>query len=211
MTSGLASASFCWIACAAWYDASASAGLPVRDSTSPMLLWLNARSIVELRVSAGLASASFCRIARAAWYDTSASAGLPVSDSSTPMSLWVDPQFALELDDGGVGVGQPLPDRPRRLVRRQRLFRLAGCFSTTAILLWLIGEKSLSNSVIGGLASASFCRIASAAWCDPSAWSGLPVSSSRVPMLLWLIARSRWNSATAGLASASFCWIANAA
>ena len=70
-------------------------------------------------------------------------------------------QVALELGDGGVGVGQLLLDRQRRL------------------------EAS-------------------------SASAGLPVSLSRMPMLLWLPARSLWNSVTAGLASASFCRIASA-
>ena len=124
VTAGLASASFCWIASAASYDASASAGLPVSLSRTPMLLWLVARSLWNW-VTAGLASASFCWIARAAWYDASASAGLPVSLSRMPMLLWLR-QVALELGDGGVGVGQLLLDRPRRLVRRQRLGRLAG-------------------------------------------------------------------------------------
>ena len=42
------------------------------------------------------------------------------------MLLWLLARSTLELGDGGVGLGQPLPDRPRRLVRRQRLCRLAG-------------------------------------------------------------------------------------
>ena len=47
MTAGLSSASFCWIASAVRYSASASAGLPVCRSSSPRLLWLFARSAAE--------------------------------------------------------------------------------------------------------------------------------------------------------------------
>ena len=78
------------------------------------------------------------------------------------------------------------------------------------MLLWLFA-RSLWNSVTAGLASASFCWIARAAWYDASASSGLPVSARSLPMLLWLLARSCWNPVTVGLASASFCWIARAA
>ena len=77
------------------------------------------------------------------------------------------------------------------------------------MLLWLFA-RSLWNLVTAGLASASLCWIARAAWYDASASAGLPVSLSRVPMLLWLLARSLWNLVTAGLASASVCWIARA-
>ena len=48
MTAGLSSASFCWIASALRYSASASAGLPVSDSRLPRLLWLSARSVAEV-------------------------------------------------------------------------------------------------------------------------------------------------------------------
>ena len=51
-------------------------------------------------------------IARAGSYAASASAGLPVSRSSVPMLLWSAGQVALELGDGGVGVGQPLRGSP---------------------------------------------------------------------------------------------------
>ena len=77
-------------------------------------------------MTAGLASASLCWIARAAWYDASASPGLPVSLQQDADVVVSYSPVLLELGDGGVGVGQPLLDRPRRLVRRQRLARLAG-------------------------------------------------------------------------------------
>ena len=48
------------------------------------------------------------------------------------MLLWLIRQLALELGDGGVGVGQPLLDRQPCLVRRQRLSRLAGLTSEDA-------------------------------------------------------------------------------
>ena len=77
------------------------------------------------------------------------------------------------------------------------------------MLLWL-PARSLWNSVTVGLASASFCRIASADSNAFNASAGFPVSLSRLPMLLWLTARSLWNWVTVGLASASFCRIASA-
>ena len=49
VTAGLASASFCWIARAALYDARASAGLPVLLRRMPMLSWLLARSLAGTR------------------------------------------------------------------------------------------------------------------------------------------------------------------
>ena len=125
VTAGLASASFCWIARAASYDASASAGLPVSRSRMPMLLWLVARSLWNW-VTAGLASASLCWIARAAWYDASASAGLPVSLQQDADVVVAARQVALELGDGGVGAGQALQQRSRFLVRRPRLVRPPG-------------------------------------------------------------------------------------
>ena len=86
MTAGLSSASFCRIASAVRYSASASVGLPVFDSRTPRLLWLLARPSRN-SVTAGLSSASFCWIASALRYSASASAGLPVSDSRTPMPV----------------------------------------------------------------------------------------------------------------------------
>ena len=80
MTEGLSSTSFCRIASALRYSASASAGLPVFDSRMPRLKWLSAR-LLRNSVTAGLSSASFCRIASALRYSASASAGLPVFDS----------------------------------------------------------------------------------------------------------------------------------
>src|SRR5262249_59407436 len=50
-------------------------------------------------------------------------AGLFQQDADVGVALR---QVALEPGEGGVGVGQPLPDRPRRLERRQRLAWLAG-------------------------------------------------------------------------------------
>ena len=66
------------------------------------------------------------------------------------------------------------------------------------------------KSATAGLSSASFCWIASALRYSASASDGLPVLDSRMPRLLWLIARWLRKSVTAGLSSASFCWIASA-
>ena len=104
VTAGLASASFCRIASADSYDSSASAGLPVFGQQVADAVVAFARSLWNW-VTVGLASASFCRIASDASYAFSASAGLPVSLSRKPMLLWLC-QIALELGDGGVGVGQ---------------------------------------------------------------------------------------------------------
>ena len=125
VTVGLASASFWRIASARSYDRSASAGWPVALCRMPMLLWLAARSLWN-SVTAGLASASFWRIASARSYDRSASAGLPVARQQAADVVVALGQVVLELGDGGVGVGQLLPDRQRLLVRPQRLGRLAG-------------------------------------------------------------------------------------
>ena len=65
-------------------------------------------------------------MARARSYDASASA-------AWPLARWIDAdvvvahrEVALELSDVGVGVGQPLADGPRLLVRGERLGRVAG-------------------------------------------------------------------------------------
>ena len=79
-----------------------------------MLWWLFASTFWN-SVTAGLASASLCWIARAASYDASASPGLPVCSQQSADVVVAHRQVALELGDGGVGVGQPLLDRPRRL------------------------------------------------------------------------------------------------
>ena len=54
----MSSASFCRIASALRYSASASDDLPVFDSRMPRLLWLSARRLRN-SVTAGLSSASF--------------------------------------------------------------------------------------------------------------------------------------------------------
>ena len=77
VTAGLSSASFCRIASAVRNSASASDGLPIRDSSQPRLLWLPARSLRN-SVTAGLSSTSFCWIASALRNSASASVGLPV-------------------------------------------------------------------------------------------------------------------------------------
>ena len=50
----------------------------------------------------------------------------------------------------------------------------------------MAGRQVALEPVTVGLASASFCRIASADSYAFSASAGLPVSLSRTPMLLWL-------------------------
>ena len=89
VTAGLSSASFCWIASALRYSASASDWLArVLHSTKPRSLWLIARSLRNW-VTAGLSSASFCWIASALRYSASASDGLPVSSAAMPRLLWL--------------------------------------------------------------------------------------------------------------------------
>ncbi len=92
----------------------------------------------------------------------------------------------MELSDRGVGVGKPLLDRPRRSERRQRLARLAYISQQRPMFLWLSREDRL-ESADSGLASASFCWIARANDAVPPR----PASTShKMPMLLWLFARS---------------------
>ncbi len=76
-------------------------------------------------MSAGLSSASFCRIATALRYSASASAGLPVFDSTLPRMLWLSASSHAEFGDGGVVVGQLLPECQRLAVLGLRLRRLA--------------------------------------------------------------------------------------
>ena len=124
VTAGLSSASFCWIAIAWRYSASASAGWPVSDSRYAEVAWLSARSLRN-SVTAGLSSASFWQIASASRYSASASAGLPVSRQQEAEVVVAVRQVAAESRDGGVVVGQLLADRHRRAVLGLRLRRLA--------------------------------------------------------------------------------------
>ena len=78
------------------------------------------RTWLRKPVTAGLSSASFCRIASALRDSASASAGLPVPDSRTPSCCGTAPGVA-EVGDGGVVVGQLLPDRHRLAVLGLRL------------------------------------------------------------------------------------------
>ena len=55
-----------------------------------------------------------------------------------------------------------------------------------------------------GLASASFCWMASALPQDARAPARSPVCDSIAPMLLWLIATSRWKLGDAGVGVRQF-------
>ena len=76
-------------------------------------------------MTAGLSSASFCRIASAARYSASASAGRPVCHQQDAEVVVAVRQAAAEFGDGGVVVGQLLPDRQRPAVLGLRLRRPA--------------------------------------------------------------------------------------
>ena len=124
VTAGLSSASFCRIASAVRYSASASAGLPVSISRMPRLLWLSARPLRN-SVTAGLSSASFCRIASAC-----AVLGLRLRRLARLRQQDADAvdrvrQVAAGLVRGPGGGGQRLLVGPRQAVGRQRLGGLA--------------------------------------------------------------------------------------
>ena len=124
MSEGLSSTSFCRIATALRYSASASAGLPVLDSRMPRLKWLSARPLRN-SVSAGLSSTSFCRIASALRYSASALRRL-ARPRQEDAEVEVDfRQAAAEFGVGGVVVDQLLPDRQRLAELGLRLRRLA--------------------------------------------------------------------------------------
>ena len=112
MTAGLSSASFCWIASAVRYSASASAGLPVCDSTIAEVV-VAVRQGLRKSVTAGLSSTSFCWIASALRYSASASAGLSVSMEQIAEVVVAVRQTIAEFGDGGVIVGQLLQDCQR--------------------------------------------------------------------------------------------------
>ena len=83
------------------------------------------RQALRNSVTAGLSSASFWWSAIALRNSASASAGLPVFDSRQAEALVVARQVAAEVGDGGVVVGQLLPERQRVAVLGLRLRRLA--------------------------------------------------------------------------------------
>ena len=115
-----------------------------------MLLRLAARSIWN-RENVGLASDSSCWIANADSYAFNASPGLPVLLSRLPMLLWLAARSLLELREGGVGLGQLLLDRQRRLIRLQRLARLAGVAQQDAdvIVAGRQGSLELGDGGVG--------------------------------------------------------------
>ena len=124
VTAGLSSASFCWIASAVRYSASASDGLPVCDSRKPRLLWLVRQDGAEVgdggvvvgqllldRQRRAVLGLRLRRLARRRQQDAEV--------------VVAGRQVAAEVGDGGVVVGQLLPDRQRRAVLGLRLRRLA--------------------------------------------------------------------------------------
>ena len=72
------------------------------------------------------------------------------------MLLWLSARSAAEVGDGGVVVGQLLPDRQRPAVRLQASAGWPVCDCRLPMLLWLSARR-LRNSVTAGLSSASFC------------------------------------------------------
>ena len=134
MSEGLSSTSFCRIASALRYSASASAGLPVSDSRMPRLKWLSARRLRN-SVTAGLSSASF------AGSPAPAVLGLRLrrlarADSRMPRLLWLSAR-PCGIGDGGVVVGQLPLDRQRLAVLGLRLRRLARVRQQEAEVEWL--------------------------------------------------------------------------
>ena len=125
VTAGLASASLCWIATRLAGRRQRLGRLAGRRQQRrrcccgcpPGRSWNS--------VTAGLASASLCRIARACGTPPAPRPACRSPTAGADVVVAVG-QVGLELGDGGVGVGQPLLDRQRLLVRRQRLGRLAG-------------------------------------------------------------------------------------
>ena len=124
MTSGLASASLCWISRPFLYDGQRSPGLPVSFNTMPMLLWLCARSSWNC-VTSGLASASLCWIARPAWYDARASSDCRLAQQEADVVVAIR-KVTLELGDARAGAGQALQKCSSLLVQTPRLVHLPG-------------------------------------------------------------------------------------
>ena len=115
------------------------------------------------------------------------------------------------IGDGGVVVGQLLPDRQRRLERRPRLGRVPPCrVSRMPRLLWLLA-RSLLESGDGGVVVGQLLLDRQRRLVRRRAPAASPGLAPQAPRLLWLSARSLWYSVTAGLSSASFRRIASAA
>ena len=121
-------------------------------------------------------------------------------------------QFALEIGDGGVVVGQLLPDRQRRLVgppspRPACPVASQQVADVVVACRQLALESATEGLVVGQLLLDRQRRLERPSSLRPLS----PVALSRLPMLLWLAARSALEPATEGWPSASFCWIASAA
>ena len=140
----------------------------------------------------------------------SASAGLPVSLSRLPMLSWLPARSLWNSVTVGLASASFRRIASAASYGLQRLGRLAGLVEQDADVVVARRQVAL-ESVTVGLASASLCRIASAARTPPAPRPACRSALSRLPMLLWLSARSLWNSVTVGLASASLCRIASAA
>ena len=114
-------------------------------------------------------------MASACSYAARASAGLPVSLSSIADVVVACRQVALELDNGGVLLRQPLPDRQRLLVRCQGLGRFASCAEQHPDVVVACRQFAL-ELVDGGILPCQPLQIArdSSNACSASSWS--PIS-----------------------------------
>ena len=122
-------------------SASASGSRPASPSRSPRSEWMPARAS-RTPETVGWSSASFRWIAGASRNSASASDGRPVSDSRQAEVVVAVRQAAAELGDGGVVVGQLLPDRQRLAVLGLRLRRPARRDSRLPRLLWTVRQAA---------------------------------------------------------------------
>ena len=193
----------------------------VSTANQPMLVWLNAR-LLRYSVTAGFSSAQLPldrNLSALLRYDSSALVRLAGVRLQVRTVVDVaDCQAASEFGDGGVVVGQLLPDRQRAAVRLHRPPRPDRLSPTATVeprrcCLWLSARRNRNSADGKGCRRPQLLpdrRRAAVRLPAPRPANGLSAFDCSRPMLLWLSARRLRNSVTAGLSSASFCWIANA-
>ena len=160
-------------------------------------------------MSAGLSSASFWSSASSLRYSAAASAGLPVFDSRLASAVVALRQGVAEVGDGGVVVGQLLPERHRLAelgLCLRRLARIRQQPAAEVVAVRQVAAEFGDGGVVVGQLLVERQRLAEL---------GLRLRRlarviSRRPRLLWLSARPLRNSVTAGLSSASFWQSASA-
>ena len=113
VTAGLSSASFCCIASALRYSASASDDLPVSASRGEVVV-ADSQAAAEIG-DGGVVVSQLLLIASAVRYSASASEACPIRQHDAEVVVAVR-QAAAEVGDGGVIVGQLLLDRQRLAV-----------------------------------------------------------------------------------------------